>query len=135
MKQPLSLFAKQRGVTLVESLISLLLFSIIVLGSGAAIKSMITTQKDMNIGFIIVNEMQNRLQAAQTQTSVANLCSRISTATKSIGNTTYYFKCFTQRMSTDWTVEMPILVASQKADVLDSCITNGPDPSCYVVGR
>lgn len=135
MNQPLSSFANQRGFTLMESLIALVLFAIIILGSGAAIKSMLTTQKEMNIGFIVVNEMQNRLQAAQTQTNVTNLCGRVSITDKSVGNTAYHFKCFSQKMSTDWAVEMPILVASEKANVLDSCITDTPDPSCYVVGR
>lgn len=139
MKQPRSSFAKQRGFTLMESLIALVLFAIIILGSGTAIKSMLTTQKEMNIGFIVVNEMQKRLQDAQDETATLGMCARISTNNLSVAGTTFYIGCSVQEITVSATqkVEWPVLAASSHSlSTANGCATGTTlHNSCFVVGR
>ncbi|WP_436913948.1 PulJ/GspJ family protein [Acinetobacter schindleri] len=131
-------FVNQQGVTLLESLIALILFSIIVLGSSAAIKQMLSTQKDMNISFIVINEMQQRLQKAQDKVNVGNVCDRVETTPFSINSElTYYFECTTKSLNIGGTeVKWPILAASsQSATIAKNCAADNLDNSCYVVGK
>ncbi len=145
MNQPLSSFANQRGFTLMESLIALVLFAIIILGSGTAIKSMLTTQKEMNVGFIVLNEMQKRLQEAQDKAATSGMCARISTTEYEINTeNTYYFGCSTEKIvipgdnppTTSKEIEWPILAASDDSETTaKNCAAGVLDESCFIVGR
>ncbi|MBB4836724.1 type II secretion system protein [Acinetobacter schindleri] len=138
MKQQPLLSVSQGGFTLIESLIALLLFAIIVLGSSAAIKHMLSIQKDMNISFIVVNEMQNRLQGAHDKTDVINVCDRVLTTPYEINSSQkYYFGCSTKKISAETkTIEWPVLaVSTTSATVATNCAKGIIDPTCYVVGR
>lgn len=139
MNQPLSSFANQRGFTLMESLIALVLFAIIILGSGTAIKSMLTTQKEMNVGFIVVNEMQKRLQQAQDKTDTSGMCARVSTDNFTVAGKTFYISCSIAEItvSTTQKSEWPVLAASHVSLSIAQACAAGTSlhESCFVVGR
>lgn len=140
MKKHKFKLTNQRGFTLLESLVGLVIFSIIVFGSGLAISRMINVQKDMNINYIVINEMQNKLQMAM-QTTAANppatLCQSPSlTSNIIVANTTYYISCGTEKITVGATViEWPILAASTDAAKALSCAQGTISDSCYVVGK
>lgn len=133
-----SSFANQQGFTLLESLIALGLFAIIVLGSSAAIKHMLSTQRDMNISFVVINEMQKRLQQAQDKTHLGNICDRVNTTAFSVNDQlTYYFGCATTSMTVGSVdIEWPVLAASSLSQATaQSCAANNVHYSCYIVGK
>lgn len=153
MKVQKSSFAKQQGFTLIESLVALVLFSIIVLGSSAAIKQMFSSQRDMNLSFIVINELQKRLQQAQDKSDVNDICNRINTTSFNINtDLTYYISCKASSIpvgSVD--IQWPVLAASSiSQSVADSCLSDSyrqldsaaltvdqraPHYSCYIVGE
>ena len=153
MKLQKSSFAKQQGFTLIESLVALVLFAIIVLGSSAAIKHMLNSQRDMNVSFVVINELQKRLQLAQDKSDISNICNRINTTSFSINtDLTYYISCKASSIpvgSID--VQWPVLAASSiSQNVADSCLSHtyrevdsstltvderAPHYSCYIVGE
>ena len=130
----------QRGFTLIESLVGLIIFSIIAFGSGLAISRMLNVQKDMNINYIVINEMQNKLQTAMQTTATnppATLCESPSlTSNIVVANTTFYVACATEKITVDTTIiEWPILAASKNQAQATSCAQGTLSDSCYVVGR
>lgn len=138
MKMQKLSFANQHGFTLLESLVALVIFAIIVLGSSAAIKHMFNNQKDMNMSFIVVNEMQKRLQNAQDKSDIANICDRISTSPLTVNSEfTYYFGCSTQSLTVNGVdIQWPILAASsQSVTIANNCAADTLHSSCYVVGK
>lgn len=140
MKMHKSKLTNQSGFTLIESLVSLVIFSITVLGSGLAISRMITVQKDMNIDYIVINEMQNKLQIAmQTSGSPApaSLCLSPSlTSNITVASQTFYVSCGTEKIQVDsTTIEWPILAASTNQAAANTCSQGSSSESCFVVGR
>lgn len=140
MKMHKSKLTKQNGFTLIESLVSLVIFSITVLGSGLTISRMINVQKDMNIDYIVINEMQNKLQIAmQASNSHAptTLCSSPSlTSNIVVAAQTFYVSCGTEKIQVDTaTIEWPILAASTNQTTANACAQGNSSESCFIVGR
>lgn len=135
MKMQTSLSCKQGGFTLIESLVALLIFSIIILGSGVALGRMLNVQKDMHVNFVITNLMQTRLQNALTNTS--DVCSTIDQTQFSFAEKTYYLACATEEITVDnATIPWPVLAASAtNLTTAQSCATGASHADCYVVGR
>lgn len=136
MNQPTLASSKERGFSLLESLIGLLLFSIVILGSGAAVSKMLTAQKDMNTSFIIINLLQSKLQNALNTTSTANTCATINKDSFALGGTTYYVACATEKITVNASqTEWPVLAVSTSQASAQSCADGTASDSCYVVGR
>lgn len=138
MKQLTSISYKEQGFTLLESLVGLMLFSIVILGSGAAISKMLTAQKDLNTNFIIINMMQSKLQNALNAPMTGNICDSINKDNFTLGGKTYYTACSTIEVdssvsNTTW----PILAVSQTLAEAQSCVSTSipTDHNCYIVGR
>lgn len=136
MKQQNLISYKERGFTLLESLVGLMLFSIVILGSGAAISKMMTAQKDLNTNFVIINMMQNKLQNALNNTATGSICNAVNKDSFMLGGTTYYTACATESItinvsSTEW----PVLAVSTTQAEAQSCANGTASNNCYVVGR
>lgn len=137
MKQPISILSKQQGFTLIESLIALLIFSIIVMGSGAAISKMLHAQKDMHVNEIIINMMQSKLQNALTSTTPDNVCSSINLNSFELAKKNYFIGCATESIPVGTTaVKWPVLAVSTDQVTANACAEGTTvSETCYVVGR
>lgn len=137
MNAQTSKFSNQHGFSLLESLIALLIFSMIVLGSGVAISRMLNVQKDMNLNNIILNTMQTRLQNASTGSTTANVCSAVDLTQFVLAGKTYHVGCSTETIGSGASmIAWPILGVSHETLAIASACANGTAHiSCYVVGR
>lgn len=136
MKQPILASSKQAGFTLLESLIALVIFSIVVLGSATAISRMLHTQKDMQQSSVIIQMMQSKLQNALNHTGSGSVCDAVNKDSFEIAATTYYVACGTERINVNSTVvEWPVLAVSKTLATAQSCASGTVDSQCYVVGR
>lgn len=137
MKQPSSKFFKQQGFTLIECLVALVIFSLIILGSGTAVSRMLNMQKDMNLNAIILNTIQTRLQNASSSAMSNNICSSIDLSQFVLANKTYYVGCASESMPiANNSVAWPILAVSDDSqNTASACASGTAHVSCYVVGR
>lgn len=135
MKMQISLSCKQCGFTLVESLVALLIFSIVILGSGVALARILNVQKNMHADFVIANLMQTRLQNALTNNS--DVCSSVDQTQFNFADKTYYLACATEQITVNSaSIEWPILAASSVSlAAAQTCATGSFNSECYVVGR
>ncbi len=67
MKISHSIKKHQHGVGLIEALVSVALSSIVILGAAYSTGRMLTSQQQMNLQFIVKNELQARLQNATAE--------------------------------------------------------------------
>lgn len=137
MKSPTSKFFNQHGFSLLESLIALLIFSMIVMGSGVAISRMLNVQKEMNLNSVILNMMQTRLQNASNSSTTTNICNSVDVSQFSLGGQPYYVGCSTDTIgSGTGMIAWPILAVSAKSQVIATgCASGTSHISCYIVGR
>lgn len=137
MKKYKSPLTKQQGFTLLESLVALIIFSIVVFGSGLAISRMLNVQKDMNVDYIIINEMQNKLQNTVIASSSNNVCDAPSLKDNiQLNGKTYYVACATEKITISGAVvEWPVLAVSLDAAQAKACADGILSSSCYMVGR
>ncbi|WP_179998998.1 type II secretion system protein [Acinetobacter sp. YH12239] len=138
----------QRGFTLLESLVGLLIFSIIVFGSGLAISKMLNTQRYMNIDNIVINELQNRLQTITISNDSTDVCASFNNqpaVSKSftLNGNTYYIYCNLNSENMSETsgvagtkITWPVLAASTNESHAKTCAEGSIDGlDCYRVGR
>ena len=137
MKSPTSKSFNQNGFSLLESLISLLIFSIIVMGSGVAVSRMLNVQKDMNLNGIILNMMQTRLQNASSSSPTRNICASVDVNQFTLASKTYYVGCSTETIGSGSSmIAWPVLAVSNQTQAIASACAEGTSHiSCYVVGR
>ena len=137
MKKYKSPLTSQQGFTLLESLVALLIFSIVVFGSGLAISRMLNVQKDMNMDYIIINEMQNKLQNTVIATGSNNVCDAPSLKQNiQLNGKTYYVACGTEKITVSGSiVEWPVLAVSLDAGQAQGCVDGILSSSCYIVGK
>ncbi|RKG32090.1 type II secretion system protein [Acinetobacter tianfuensis] len=127
---------KESGFTLLESLIGLMLFSIVILGSGAAISKMMTAQKDLNTNSIIINMMQKKLQNALNNTATGSVCNAVNKDSFVLANKTYYTACAIETINMGTTdTEWPVLAVSTTLAEAQTCANGTASDNCYVVGR
>lgn len=145
MKKLLSISSNQRGFTLIETMVAMVIFAIVVLGSVAAIKWILRSQGDSLVNSTIINEMQNRLQRASAPTG-SDCPSSLSTSSGiPIGLVNYYIGCAIMEtpLPSDSSIKIKWYVlgadttqakANQCAsDAVDS--TKTPSSDCYIVGK
>ncbi len=138
MKAPTLKFFKQQGFTLLESLIALIIFSIIVLGSGVAISRMLNVQKDMNLNSIILNMMQTRLQNASTSSTTGSICTSVDLTQFVLAGKTHHVGCSTETIGSGSSmISWPVLAVSNETQTIANNCASGTSQhiSCYVVGR
>lgn len=136
MKQLKSKFYSQKGFTLLESLIGLLVFSVVILGSGAAISKMLVSQKDLNSNFIIINIMQTKLQNTLSASASSNICDSVNKDSFVLASKTYYTACAAEKITLSGSeIEWPILAVSTTQAEAQSCADGTISDNCYVVGR
>lgn len=138
MKTLRSAYSGQCGFTLLESLIGLALFSIIFLGTSAALKHLTQAQTQINSSLVITNILQARLQNALDHVGAGNICSSVNQDTFSLGKQTYYTFCSIEEHSlanTSAKIKWPFLVASTSQNEAQECATGVVHETCYVVGR
>lgn len=146
MKAQPSISSKQRGFTLMETLVAMVLFAIVVLGSVAAIKWMLRAQGNSLINSTIISEMQNRLQTAPpTAATCPDSLSTTSTTGIEIGKTNYYIGCAIREttMPSNSTVKIKwyVLGADTTQAKANQCASDAADSSktpsadCYIVGK
>lgn len=78
-------FSKQRGVTLIEVLMSVLLMAIIGLGSAFIAARTAVTHRDQNVHLHTISQMRNQLEASQ--------CITTGTKTITVGTTNVNLDC------------------------------------------
>ena len=135
----------QQGFTLLESLVGILIFSIIVFGSGLAISKMLNTQRSMNIDNILINELQNKLQVAEQTAAATNICDAdVFKTNVEINNTTYFVACtlFSTEIealkgsANSSQISWPVIAASYESKAIaQQCAQGALSSSCYRVGR
>lgn len=136
MKQLTSISYKEQGFTLLESLVGLMLFSIVILGSGAAISKMLTAQKDLNTNFIIINMMQSKLQNALNNTNTGSVCTAVNKDSFVLAGKTYYTACSIEKINMGATeTEWPVLAVSTTLAEAQTCANGTASDNCYMVGR
>ena len=136
MKQLTLTSSKQRGFTLLESLIALLIFSIVVLGSATAISRMLQAQKEMQQNSVILNLMQNKLQQALNRSSGVNVCDAVNKDRFEVAQQAYFIACATENIQINSTrVDWPVLAVSTTAAKAQACAQGTNASDCYVVGR
>lgn len=136
MKQLTLVSSKQAGFTLLESLIALVIFSIVVLGSATSISHMLHTQKDMKQSAVIINLMQNKLQKALNRTGGSQVCDAVNKDSFQVAQQTFYIACSTERVRVDsTTVDWPVLAVSTTQQNADTCAQSGDVSNCYVLGK
>lgn len=127
---------KQSGFTLIESLVALMIFSIIILGSAAAVSYMLKLQKEMQVNSIIINTIQNKLQNALNTPASASLCSSIDLNSFSLAQQTYHMACATEKIDINGIpVEWPVLAVSTQKNIAQSCAEGTLSSDCYIVGK
>ena len=136
MKQLTLPSCKQQGFTLLEALVAIIIFSIIILGSGVATSRMLNVQKNMHVDFVILNMMQNKMQNALSSNADGNICNVMNLDSFQLADTTYYMACGKEKIEIDSThVEWPVLAVSSTQSTATECANGTTDASCYIVGR
>ncbi len=139
MMKSKSISFKQQGFTLLEALIALVVFSIIILGSGTVLSRMLHTQKDIHVQSIIINQMQARLQGAVVNnTPTSGLCGAINKDSILIDGHTYYVGCGIEQIVKNGIVtEWPVLAISSTSQESSDRCADGTNitTDCYIVGK
>lgn len=142
MRKQTLMSSKQQGFTLLEALVALIIFSVIVVGSGVVLNWILKTQTNAYINGIIIDQMQARLQGAiVSPLSASNPCNSIDKTPFSVDGQTYHISCDIQPIAVNsTTINWPILAVSTTQDSADACasavVTNTPpDLTCYIVGQ
>lgn len=129
---------KQQGFTLLESLVALVIFSIVMFGSGLVISRMLNVQKEMNVDEIIISELQSRLQNTMSVADSNEICAMPElTQNLQLEGIIYHVRCSTEeiKMASNVVTKWPVLAVSKNAAEAQDCAAGGYHASCYVVGR
>lgn len=132
---------KKAGFTLVETLVTLVIFTIILLASGKVLSNMLKLQTESNIQLTVIDILQSRLQESAIVPTGANVCSSaaltadITIKIKNV-DTIYYVACEREKMVKDGVeVEWPVLGASTDQNQVNDCAKGIASDGCFIVGR
>lgn len=131
----------EQGFTLLEALVGLIMFSIILLGSGMVMNYMLKSQKDMQVNAIVIDQMQARVQGAVGAPSTgasAGICSSIDKSAFMAASKTFYIGCATETIPVNSsTIYWPVLAASSVSQEAANKCADGSalTADCYIVGK
>ena len=136
---------EQRGFTLIEALIALLIFAFVVAGAALTMKHLLRTQKDVHVSSIVLDLMQERLQGVVGNPSAASgdICDSINKNAFEVAGEDFYLGCHSQittvTVDTGVTVDLkwPVLSASNTSQAEATGCADGSDikDTCYMVGN
>lgn len=136
MRNQNSTFSNEIGFTLIETLVGLIIFTIVLLANGKVMNNILKLQAESNIQLVVIDVMQSRLQKAQVNSAGTSVCDNVDTTDLAINNVIYYLACSTEKIEKDAViVEWPVLGASTDSSKAQLCAEGTTDTSCYVVGR
>lgn len=127
------MLSKQAGFTIIEVVVSMVIFTIVVVGSGMMLKHSLAMQKEMTVNRIVLNEMQERLRVAD---GIGDLCDVIDTSSFTAAEQEYFVECANEiievsGVETKW----PILAVAPTLGLAIACANNNLHEECYVIGR
>ena len=138
MKSSISSFYNQKGFSLLEVLIALVIFSIVILGTSQVMNHMLKSQKEINIQSIILGQLQARIQGAVEHSQSNDVCSSINQEAFEVNGEEYFVACGVNEIVTDnYVIEWPVLAASSKGEeAAELCATlKELTDDCYMVGH
>ena len=135
-----SMPSKQRGFTLLEALVALVIFAMVILGRGMVMKYLLKTQKDIHVSPIVLDQMQERMQGVLGNPSSAsgNICDSINKNSFVLDGQTFYLGCHVETDSSSGVdIKWPILAASSTSQAeADGCADGSAlKVGCYVIGK
>jgi|GEM_PF-4060952 len=135
------MLSKQTGFTVIEVVVSMVIFTVIVIGSGMLMKHSLNVQKEMNRSTFISNYMQERLRLIENAASEADICTQIlAIGSFPFDGAVLHIGCAIElveitnaagTISTGWPV---IAVASSQA-IAQACAEGTDADECYIIGR
>lgn len=131
--------SKQHGFSLIEVLISLVIFSVVLLGSSQTMGYVLKSQATMQLQAKVINELQIRLEnvdyeSRSEENADTGICSFIKTSSFNVAEKLYYINCYEVEIKKDEKVlnTRPVLTASS-TDA--QCLINGtPNANCFILG-
>ncbi len=138
MKSSISNFYNQKGFSLLEILIALVIFSIVVLGTSQIMNYILKSQKEISIQSIILDQLQARIQSVFEYKVSGDVCNSINQEEFEVNGKTYYIGCDVNKIVTDgYVTEWPVLAASLTGkEAAELCATSKKlTDDCYMVGN
>lgn len=128
---------KTNGFTLIEVLVTIVIFTIVLVASGQVLSTMLKLQAEANVQMIVVDVLQSRLQEATIVAVGTNVCDGVDLTTISIKDADFYVACVKDKLEKDDVViEWPVLGASAtSASQAENCASGLSTDNCFVVGR
>lgn len=138
MRSLASNFYNQKGFSLLEVLIALIISSIVILGTSTMMNYILKSQKEISIQSIIINQLQARIQGVFKYTISGDVCNSINQEAFEVNGKTYYIGCDVNKIVTgSYVTAWPVLAASLEGeDAAELCATSKKlTDDCYMVGN
>lgn len=131
------MLSKQKGLTLIEVLIGLFIFTVVSLVNGRVLLDMLKLQKESNVQTVIIDELSSRLQEAVINPlTPADVCSGVNSTGFSIDGISYAVACDVEKIDKfSINKEWPVIAASEDADTAQDCASGLSSNNCFIIGR
>lgn len=138
MRISTSNFYNQKGFSLLEVLIALVIFSIVILGTIKMMNHILKSQKEISIQSIIFDQLQARIQGVFEYNLSSDVCSSINQEKFEVNGEEYYIGCGVNEIATgSYVIEWPVLATSLNGkEAAELCATSKElTDDCYMVGN
>lgn len=131
MKNSSSNFYNQQGFSLLEILVALVIFSIVVLGTGKIMNYILKTQKNIHVQSIVLDQLQARIQGVFESNVSADVCDSINQSSFEVDGKEYHIGCGVNEIVVgSYVIEWPVLAASAEGkEIAELCATSNPSYS------